>query len=324
MPPTNVWRRLRGFTLIELLVVIAIIAILIGLLLPAVQKVREAAARTKCSNNLHQMALACHNFHDTYQRFPPLLGRYPEPGPAPGQPNNPPWANVHFNILPFIEQQNFYKSTWDPNVDGNNSSNGYRPWLNRWQPMKNYICPSDPSIPDSGLGVGIYVGGWSDNPSLTSYAANAQVFALTTVTGQVTSGPFPYDLWDGQAKMPAQFTDGTSNTIMFAERYGQCGYYQNNTSYPAGSGGSVWNWWGEDTAQPAFALYSIGPGSLFQVMPQPYQTNCDPTRASSPHTGAMEVALCDASVRTVSQGLSTTTWWAACTPHSGDQLGPDW
>ncbi len=319
----RLWRQVRGFTLIELLVVIAIIAILIGLLLPAVQKVREAAARTQCQNNLHQMALAVHNFHDTYGRFPPLLGRYSEPGPAPGQPNNPPWGNVHFFILPFIEQTNFFKATWDPNVDGNNSSNGYRPWLNRWAPIKTYICPADPSIPQSGIGLGVVVAGWVDNPSLTTYASNAQVFAATDIAGNIRSYPFPNDLWDGQMKM-LSITDGTNNTIMFTERYGNCGYYMNNTGYSAASGGNVWNWWGEDSAQPAVAIYSIGPASIFQIQPQPWQTNCDVFRASSPHTGAIMCAMCDASVRPVAQGTSGTTWWAALTSNKGDLLGSDW
>jgi prepilin-type N-terminal cleavage/methylation domain-containing protein len=325
MPLFRFLKHWRGFTLIELLVVIAIIAILIGLLVPAVQKVREAAARMQCGNNLHQLGIASHNIHDQYGRLPCLLGPYWQGrqwvnnSQFANATNGPPWGNNFYYLLPYIEQDTLFKSTYDPKVDGNLSSPGYRPWVNGayHKNMKTYICPSDPSMPAEGYvttpaGNDPTQGNWTDTWGLTSYAANAQVFGITDASGNLTG-------WQGEARIPATFPDGTSNTILFGEKYARCGIY-----------GSAWDWWWFNNWQPTIvntqAGELIGPASKFQVKPNPWQSTsaCDFRRASTGHTGGMMVVLGDASVRPLSEGMSGMTWWWACTPAGGETLGTDW
>jgi len=339
------------------LVVIAIIAILIGLLLPAVQKVREAAARIKCQNNLKQMALAVHNYHDSNGRFPPMAGT------AGGAY----YAPIFFHLLPYIEQKNVFDSaTWlDPSGQvgvttapnpattinigviwpcWDSVSKGTGTWL-RQTLIPTYQCPSDPTL-NSNTATD-----WL--PGDASYAANFQAFGQQNFTTTSNDWRVLEPAFDGKSKMTS-FSDGTSNTVIFAEKLSVCaGTKRNGGELFTGVNGSNsvgGTWWmrgvwhggaalsgysSNQDSYPADRLSAVfgggrgldgtnwytGVNAMFQVSPRnPNSTSsvCDRGVASGFHTSALCIALGDGSVRSVSQSMDRLTWWASLTPAGGE------
>jgi prepilin-type N-terminal cleavage/methylation domain-containing protein len=304
-----------AFTLIELLVVIAIIAVLIGLLLPAVQRVREAAIRVQCQNQVKQIALATHNLHTAYGILPPLT--------APDQYSqitvNGPFKGLYgFTVfgclLPFLEESAVYEKA---RADTNGANNW--PVDGLCYPIKGFQCPGEfLNAGPNGVGFGTYVqpfiGGDPRPWGFGNYAANYFVFgdpAQGNVQGKNRFQDFP---------------DGLSQLVMFAERYGTCtSSGDTNQTYSTLWGDSTTYW------RPVFCLNNLqrsptGPGypacGMFQVQPN-WLTGCDAKVAQSPHS-VMNVGLGDGSVRAVSRELDPAIWAAVCDPRDGVPVGAGW
>ncbi len=334
----------RGFTLIELLVVIAIIAILIGLLLPAVQKVRDAAARTQSRNNLKQVGLALHNFYDAHQKTPPMFG-------VPGPNSSGPAGSVFYHLLPYLEQSALYD---------------LGPDKARSHPLKVLRHPSDvtqtadgvfilptaaPSWAASSGTLDPYPA-WADRSNtswgLSSYSANWQVFG-------------------DQGANFSKISDGLSNTIVFNEKYAVANRPSGNPMH----GATLWGYGVDPRTIPADFTPALSPGqypgdpqwangmkpeSLYvdgywprsgfvnrggsvptswtgdapwmcrcMLRPEfaPPVDNVHPLKSQSISPAGIHLALADGSVRFVSSGVTDAAWSAIETPDRGETMRPD-
>jgi prepilin-type N-terminal cleavage/methylation domain-containing protein len=381
----------RAFTLIELLVVIAIIGVLAGLLLPAVQKVREAANRTKCLNNLKQMGLATIQCNDAYKRLPPIFnindGIYTtaagnqwvflrntagQQTQAYGGHN----GSIFLHLLKFLDEGNLYDFgdpvfyTGNPpstaaqeTVTNNNNNVTDLSSFNYAQSLppgattgsvsgaaagrvRVYLCPSDSTVTNQAVGPDATNSTWGQ----CSYAANFMAFGAPALWNSPINGSgtgpavYPWAALNGTNRFPDAMPDGSSATIMFAEKHATCNY-QNYT--PAGEnvlGGNLWGYlpvfptpasgsttvfnygstiglWPYASGYPNTAInWQPFYPALFQT--QPTDAQCDPFNAQTAHAGgAMNVVMGDGSTHTVSL-IANTTYQFAGGPQPATQTTP--
>jgi prepilin-type N-terminal cleavage/methylation domain-containing protein/prepilin-type processing-associated H-X9-DG protein len=327
----------HAFTLIELLVVIAIIAVLIGLLVPAVQKVREAAARAQCANNLKQIGLALHSYHDSYKRFPPgYVDRNTNPASTPDNDLGPGWGWASF-LLPYLEQGNVYNQI--------NFSQGVGIGSNKaisLQPLVIYQCPSDPlqqtfpvydssfTTPIATVAHGNYVGnnGWEECFSNAGGAGQGDGSdGLVGGLGAAGNGPF----FRNSRTNIASVTDGLSNTIFVGERSSN---HAPSTWTGAVTGGRCPAWMATQPPSP----YSLPPGPAYDnadfgealVLAHGNATHLpsadfpifDPDVFYSMHTGqGANFVFGDGSVRFLTSSIDPYTYQHLCTMAGGEVLG---
>lgn len=336
--------RRSAFTLIELLVVIAIIGVLIGLLLPAVQKVREAANRLKCQNNLKQVGLALHNYESSQRRFP-ACGLYPQAATA-----SDAWS-VHAHILPYIEQANLFLQ-----VDFSLAANVQDPVTRQKIPI--FVCPSE--INSKMKEATSTTGANAINRWPTTYAANVGTWLVwDPAAGRGGNGAIPFANLTSGGNTVGDFTDGMSNTIGFAEvkayTYNRVsnsslaattpppstvaevlalGGTLNTSSPPSGHTG-----WTEAQTFHVGVTFVLTPntpvivnvgGVDYDIDQLTSREGSSATRISfaavtsrSYHPGVVNVLMMDGSVRTVANSINIAAWRAASSRNGGEVVTLD-
>jgi prepilin-type N-terminal cleavage/methylation domain-containing protein/prepilin-type processing-associated H-X9-DG protein len=352
--------RLRAaFTLIELLVVIAIIAVLLGLLLPAVQKVREAASRMECANNLKQIGLALHSYHDANQAFPQAYKLLPTPDPTAPPGTGTFGAGAFVLILPYLEQGNLASAidTTRAALSSVNMPPGNPAYST---PLKTFLCPSSPgpativysaelanSFNNFGIGVTPAPGlifGRSDYCPDAGMEADLPGINITAGASILCQPP------DGPVRMVA-ITDGTSNTIMVVEDAGRPGWYgskgvasepaiggytpalgtyQGGVLGPAPQGGGAWadplNYNATNGADPSGSGIAAG-GGFLGIPPAPWScaNGCsNDSEIFAFHSGGSNMVFGDGSVRFVKNGLTMNQMQALLSRAGGEVISFDY
>jgi len=307
--------RRSAFTLIELLVVIAIIAILIGLLLPAVQKIREAANRMKCTHNLKQIGLAWHNHHDVLGYFPTSGARWWDDanGPIPAKSDASPFlldlttqqAGWTFQILPYMEQDNLYQRSPPGNNNGSNRNAEIEGMV-----ISTYTCPTRGTILYSSLSNGGRM--WFRAAYVSTYGTAPEVPGSPFV-----HTPGGLGTWNFEPRVNfAAVSDGTSNTIMIGERYMAKSRYRAD------------DWGGE----PITRGFGWGIARRCRGLPQPDSVDriqgqgTNPSdgngavneRLGSAHTTGFGVTMADGSVKFLRYNLDLATYQSLCIRDDGN------